>query len=120
MDSQGGFIAWILGGAGVLFLYAAYSKQHPAAVLSKTLGAAAVPAPLPRESASGGPVPGSAGTGRESADGGPIPGSRNAPAGTVTRGGLAYIVDGAGNPVGVVPDPYQGSSKTYIPGTVYA
>lgn len=113
MDSQGGLVVWILGGAGVLFLYAAYSKQHPAAVLGKTLGTAAgtSPAAAARDTANGGPVPGSKSP-RESADGGPV--------GTVTRGGVSYIVDGRGNPVGVVPAPYQGGSKAYIPaGAVY-
>jgi hypothetical protein len=54
MDGRDGLLLWVLGGAGVLFLYAAYSKQHPGAVLAKTLNTGA---PAARESAPGGPVP---------------------------------------------------------------
>jgi len=38
MNSRDGLLLWVLGGAGILFLYAAWSKQHPADVLGKTLG----------------------------------------------------------------------------------
>lgn len=38
MNGQDGLILWVLGGAGTLFLYAAYTKQHPGTVLAKTLG----------------------------------------------------------------------------------
>jgi len=41
MDGRDGLLLWVLGGAGVLFLYAAYSKQHPGAVLAKTLNTGA-------------------------------------------------------------------------------
>lgn len=46
MDGRDGLLLWVLGGAGVLFVYAAYSKQHPGAVLAKTLNTGA-PAAAP-------------------------------------------------------------------------
>lgn len=55
MDGRDGLLLWTLGGAGVLFLYAAYSKQHPGTVLAKTLNTGAPAAA--RESAPGPPVP---------------------------------------------------------------
>jgi hypothetical protein len=47
MDGRDGLLLWTLGGAGVLFLYAAYSKQHPGTVLAKTLNTGAPAAPPP-------------------------------------------------------------------------
>lgn len=99
MGGRDGLLLWVLGGAGVLFLYAAYTKQHPAAVLSKTLGtdAAATPAPVL---------------------GPPDPTTGTIMGRPVVRSGNLY--DANGNMVGVVPDAYAGAPGTYIPRSTYA
>lgn len=95
MDGKDGLILWTLGGAGVLFLYAAYTNKSPKTVLAATLGT-----PVPVSSAAPSPAE-SAGT---------------APSSTGTdSSGTAYLFDADGNMAGVVPAPYQGSAATWIP-----
>lgn len=89
MDGREGLLLWTLGGAGVLFLYAAYSKQHPGAVLAKTLG---TPPPAPA------PATGSSAVG-------PMP--------AAIQGGPQQVAPAFYS----APDPYAGLN-TRIPGTV--
>jgi len=101
MGGRDGLLLWVLGGAGVLFLYAAYTKQHPAAVLAKTLGTA------PDASASD-PL-----NHRDSTAPVPFEGQR-----PVVKSGNLY--DANGNMVGVVPEQYAQTPGTYIPRVTYA
>jgi hypothetical protein len=101
MGGRDGLLLWVLGGAGVLFLYAAYTKQHPAAVLSKTLGTGA-------DTSASNPL-----NQRESSAPVPFEGQR-----PVVRSGNLY--DANGNMIGVVPKGYADNPGTYIPRTTYA
>jgi hypothetical protein len=97
VDGKNGLILWTLGGAGVLFLYSAYAKQSPQAVLTRTLGVApATPAthPVLLE---------------------PRPSTLNPALAPRVEGGTAYLFDADGNMAGVVPDVYQGTPHLYIP-----
>lgn len=93
MSGRDGLLLWVLGGAGVLFLYAAYTKQHPAAVLSKTLGTA--------------PEAAGNATAQQS------PGTTPTLMRPVVDTGNLY--DANGNMVGVVPKAYGNTQNTYIP-----
>lgn len=106
MDGKNGLILWVLGGAGILFLYSAYTKKSPQAVLASTLGGPL--APTATQSSGGGSA--SPPVSRESVDGGPVSFS-TAPDST----GLNYLFDLNGNMAGVVPNAYQTSPNTYIP-----
>lgn len=103
MDGKDGLILWTLGGAGVLFLYAAWSKKSPRAVLASTLG---TPAPSAPQAA---PVPAQYGQ--------QLPISYT----TAPQSGTQYVFDANGYMVDAVPDPYQNSPHTYIaPPEVYS
>ena len=104
MDGKDGLILWTLGGAGVLFLYAAYSNKSPRTVLASTLGTATAAAAAPVQAPAAG-------------ESGP---SGNYSTGTDSTG-TNYLFDSDGIMAGVVPAPYQGSAATYIPpGGVYS
>lgn len=100
MDGKDGLILWTLGGAGVLFLYAAWAKKSPRAVLASTLGA---PAPAPAPAAQPAPIPAQYGT--------QLPASYS----TGSHSGTAYLYDSNGLLVDAVPDQYQNTAATYIP-----
>lgn len=89
MESRDGLLLWVLGGAGILFLYSAWSKQHPAAVLGKTLGTATSTAPAPT------PAPGLA-------------------PGTITVPALPNFSSRLPAPV---PNAYATAPQLHIPGT---
>ena len=99
MDGKNGMILWVLGGAGILFLYSAYKAKSPQEVLRNSLNGA---------------------TGPQTAT--PIqefPGTRN----TSVPVNYQIVPDITGSQnvyqngqmVGQVPDSYAGSPGTYIP-----
>lgn len=100
MGARDGLLLWVLGGAGILFLYSAWSKQHPAAVLGKTLHTTP---PAPAGGAPVHPLDPSAG----------IDIARSTPALPPGAGVEAYGHPGA-------PGPYRDAPALYIPGTMNA
>lgn len=104
MDGKDGLILWTLGGAGILFLYAAYTKKSPQAVLVATLGA---PVPVP---ASPGNLNGNAGAAPN------LQRDKMQPVDYTTgSGSIPYLFDGNGNIAGIVPAAYASHPSTYVP-----
>lgn len=94
MKGADGLILWVLGGAGVLFLYAAYKNRSPQDVLTGYLS------------------PGTRVEKRSDLKLGPD----NKPfsgAGTGFTADSQFVYDGDGNPIAAVPAGYRDSPNTY-------
>ena len=108
--SGNAIVLWVLGGAGVVLLYAAVKDVPATDVLSgKMFHANAVAAPV------GNGIPASGGSvhpvsdNRFSNDGG-----TGYWKGTDTGTGMNYLYDGSGAVIGTVPGTYAKSPGTYI------
>lgn len=97
MNTQNGLLLWVLGGAGVLFLYAAYKNQNPQTILLNHLQGTA--------------------TGKTANPGAGVEAqAKTAPAPAGVSGGAfpGLYADKYGNPIGVIPAGYRGNPNLYI------
>lgn len=106
--NQNGLVLWVLGGAGVTLLYAAYKGKSPLTVLTNHVaGGGATPAPVPPPAT---PAP--------SASTQPASGySINGTSYTVGQdaNGQQYVYDQNGSPVATLPTTYATHPASYIP-----
>lgn len=117
-----GLTLWVLGGAGVTLMYAAYKGKSPLAVLTNHVAGTATPV-APPVSAAGSATPATTSAGV--AESTPGVGATITQSGDRNNGpgysvgtdstGTQYVYDGNGNPVGTVPPQYSKNPATYIP-----
>lgn len=121
MNQKNGLILWILGGAGIFLIYAAYKNIRPNTLLSNYISGGTASAPisnytLPGHNSSGQSVPDGTPPGKY--DNGyiytdpPLPGKPSG--GTHYDATAGFIVDSSGNPIGVVPPAYKANPSLYI------
>jgi len=103
MDGKNGLILWILGGAGVLFMYSAYKAKSPKDVLVSVIDGTSTAEPAKPK----------AGLDAKGSSYEILP--------DITGNNLLY--DDNGMQVGLIPNSYQQYPGTFIPntqnGTVY-
>lgn len=118
--NKNGLVLWILAGAGVLFIYAAYKNQNPQTIIANHLQGTAVSSPISNFAGTTVPtVTDGSGKSWDVANGSGVPGITGSPPipGGTSSGGymLGSIVrDTNGNPLGMIPAGYAGNPNLYI------
>ena len=116
MNTQNGLLLWVLGGAGVLFLYAAYKNQNPQTILANHLQGTAVSNPI--SSYGNASVPTAVKDGKtyntKPGNGPYITTEPPVPGGVSGGSNLGLYADANGNPVGVIPAVYQNNPNLFI------
>lgn len=118
-------LVWVAGGAGVLLIYSAYKGRNPVDTLRSYLGGSAAPT----GTTSGAGVTSSTGRSTASSQLGAAPAtdtSVGAPPSDVTGAsvlsdslGGSHVYDANGLIIGNLPDAYNNSPGTFIPGTYH-
>lgn len=121
VPNKDGLILWLLAGAGVILIYAAYKNVQPQALLGNYLSGSKDETKISSYAAS--PIPNVVaddGKTYDTAPGGkdgyittdpPVPGAPSS-----SGNPLALFYDADGNPAGVVPTIYQQSPGLFISG----
>lgn len=113
MDSPEGLILWILAGAGITLLYAAYKGKSPLAVVTEHVSGTATPNVGTPAGLAGGNDVGGGGLDKYRAtsyDSHGMPYSVG-----IDDTGTQYVYDGNGSPISVLPANYSTTPSTYIP-----
>jgi hypothetical protein len=97
LKNQNGVVLWVLGGTGVLFLYAAYRNKNPQAILVDHLKGTTTSSPI-------------SGSGTVTPSSGSVP-STAAPSVDADTG---LYKDANGNPIGVIPAVYKDNPALFI------
>lgn len=112
-------VLWMLGGVGIVLLYAAYKGKSPTSIFTGAFAKTGTPKPLStKTTGTGTPTPQ---TGQQVAEIND-PGANHTAAqvqvsGRITKleDGTYWVTDADGNPVQEVAGPYQTTPRTYIP-----
>lgn len=102
LGSKDGVILWVLGAAGVLFIYSAYKNQTPQTTLGHYFSPASVVQPIVSTTKTSFVTPANSGGYQVHAD----------------PNGVNYLYDSSGSQLGKIPSTYQNSPNSFIPGPV--
>lgn len=109
MSNENGLMLWVLGGSGVVLIYAAYKGASPLSVIQNHISGSGTKPLTLADTVTTNPGQGTIPVAPDQTYGGQYSANQTADA-----SGTQYVYDSNGNVVGTVPKAYAGSPGTYM------